>query len=144
MTLLTRLAILQSTRLWYHSSTPGFKAKLNAHSMCAQESSLNTYHTESGYRIANVRIYNIYYRIMSLQKTESNTLRSIAVERHHNNKQSARGNCSPRIPYRSTQDLLQLLSSMFVWQGKVARLSTLMIGTQQVQEINDMQRIITR
>jgi hypothetical protein len=29
-------------------------------------------------------IYNIYYRIMSLQKTKSNTLRSIAAERHHN------------------------------------------------------------
>jgi hypothetical protein len=27
---------------------------------------------------------------------------------------------------------------------KIARLSTLMVGTQQVQEINDKQRVITR
>jgi hypothetical protein len=33
-----------------------FKPKLNAHSMCAQESSLHTYHTENGYRITNVSI----------------------------------------------------------------------------------------
>jgi hypothetical protein len=36
--------------------TPGFKAKLNAHSICAQESSLHTYRTENGYRITNVTI----------------------------------------------------------------------------------------
>jgi hypothetical protein len=35
-------------------------------------------------------------------------------------------------------------SSRFVWQGEIARLSTLMVGTQQVHEINDMQRVITR
>jgi hypothetical protein len=29
-------------------------------------------------------MYNIYYQIMYLQKTKLNTLRSIAVERHHN------------------------------------------------------------
>jgi hypothetical protein len=45
--------------------TPGFKTKLNAHSMCAQESSLHTYHIKIGYRITNVIIYNIYYRMMS-------------------------------------------------------------------------------
>jgi hypothetical protein len=39
MTLLTRLAFLWSTWLWYHSVTPNFKAKPNAHNMCAQESS---------------------------------------------------------------------------------------------------------
>jgi hypothetical protein len=38
------------------NATPGFKAKLNAHSMCAQESSLHTYHTQSGYRITNASI----------------------------------------------------------------------------------------
>jgi hypothetical protein len=65
-------------------SHPVFKPKLNAHSMCAQESSLQTYHAENGYRITNVIIYNIYYRIMSLQKTKSNTLESIAAERDHN------------------------------------------------------------
>jgi alpha-N-acetylglucosamine transferase len=43
-----------------HSVTPNFKLKLNAHSMCAQESSLHTYRTENGYRITNVTIYNIF------------------------------------------------------------------------------------
>jgi hypothetical protein len=61
MTLLTRLAFLGSTWLWKHSVTPDFKTKLNAHSMCAQESSLHTYRVENGYRITNVTIYNIYY-----------------------------------------------------------------------------------
>jgi hypothetical protein len=36
--------------------TSGFKAKLNAHSMYTQESSLYTYRTENGYRITNVTI----------------------------------------------------------------------------------------
>jgi hypothetical protein len=33
---------------------------LNAHSMCAKESSLHTYRIENGYRITNVTIYNIF------------------------------------------------------------------------------------
>jgi hypothetical protein len=33
-----------------------FKPKPNAHSMCAQESSLHTYRTENGYRITNVSV----------------------------------------------------------------------------------------
>jgi hypothetical protein len=36
--------------------TPSSKAKPNAHSMCAQESSLYTYRTENEYRITNVII----------------------------------------------------------------------------------------
>jgi hypothetical protein len=36
--------------------TPSFEANLNSHSMCAQESSFHTYHTENGYRITNVSI----------------------------------------------------------------------------------------
>jgi hypothetical protein len=52
--------------------------------MCAQGSCLHTYHIENGYRITNVTTYSIYYRIMSLQKAKSNTLGSIAAERHHN------------------------------------------------------------
>jgi hypothetical protein len=36
--------------------TLGFKAKVNAHSMCAQESSLYAYYSENGYRITNVSI----------------------------------------------------------------------------------------
>jgi hypothetical protein len=55
--------------------TPGFKAKLNAHSMCAHESSLHTYRIENAYRITNVTIYNIYYMNNVLQKTKSNTLK---------------------------------------------------------------------
>jgi hypothetical protein len=77
MTLLTRLTFLQLTWLWYHSVTPNFKAKLNAYSMCDQESSLHTYRTENRYIITNVTIYNICYRIMSykrLSRTLSKTL----------------------------------------------------------------------
>jgi hypothetical protein len=37
-------------------SHPVFKPKPNAHSMCAQESSLHTYRTENGYRITNVSL----------------------------------------------------------------------------------------
>jgi hypothetical protein len=37
-----------------------FKPKLNAHSICAQKSSLHTYRTENGYRITNVTIYSIF------------------------------------------------------------------------------------
>jgi hypothetical protein len=40
---------------------PGFKAKMNTHSMCAQESSFNTYCIENWYKIINVTIYSIYY-----------------------------------------------------------------------------------
>jgi hypothetical protein len=36
--------------------TPNFMAKPNAHTMCAQESSLHTYHLENGYIITNVLI----------------------------------------------------------------------------------------
>jgi hypothetical protein len=36
--------------------TSDFKAKLNSHSMCAQESSLHTYRTKNEYRITNVSI----------------------------------------------------------------------------------------
>jgi hypothetical protein len=36
--------------------TPGSKVKLNAHSMCVQESSLHTYRAENGYRIINIII----------------------------------------------------------------------------------------
>jgi hypothetical protein len=77
---------------------------------------------------------------MSLQKTKSNTFRSIAAERHHNSTGNRPG-VIPRLELHNDvlQSLLQLLSSGFEWQRKIARLSTLMVGTQQVQEINDMQ-----
>jgi hypothetical protein len=41
--------------------TPDFKAKPNAHSMCAEQSSFHAYPTENGYRITNVIIYHIDY-----------------------------------------------------------------------------------
>jgi hypothetical protein len=40
----------------YILSQPIFKSKLNAHSMCVQESSLHKYRTENGDRIINVSI----------------------------------------------------------------------------------------
>ncbi len=49
-----------STKVEWVTVYPVFKPKSNAHSMCAQESSLHTYHTENGYRITNVTIYNIF------------------------------------------------------------------------------------
>jgi hypothetical protein len=82
--------------------------------MCAQESSLHTYRIENGYRITSVTIYNIYYRIMSLQKAKLNTLRSIATERHHNttgNRLRAITHLEHHIEV--LQSLLQLLSSRF-------------------------------
>jgi hypothetical protein len=59
MTLLPRLAFLRLARIRHHYVTPGFKAKSNAHSMCAQESSLHTYRIENRYRITNIT--NIFY-----------------------------------------------------------------------------------
>jgi hypothetical protein len=56
MTLLTSLVFLRSTRLLYLSATSNFKAKSNAHSMCAQEPRLHTYRTENGHKITNVTI----------------------------------------------------------------------------------------
>jgi hypothetical protein len=57
--------------------TPGFNIKSNAHSMCAQRSSLHTYHTENGYRITNIIIYNIYYRIMSYKRLSQTVLKAL-------------------------------------------------------------------
>jgi hypothetical protein len=37
-------------------SYPVLRPKPSTHSMCAQKSSLHTYHTENGYRITNVTI----------------------------------------------------------------------------------------
>jgi hypothetical protein len=82
---------------------------------------------------------------MSLQKTKLNTLGSIAAKRHHDttgNRPGAIAHLEHHIEV--LQSLLQLLSSKFEWQGKIARLSILMVGTQEVQEIIDMKRVITR
>jgi hypothetical protein len=116
------------------SITPSFKAKLNAHSMSAHESSFHTCRTENGYKKTNVTLYYIYYRIMSLTKYKVEHSRNTAAEIHH----KTIGNHSPSIPHRSTLILLQLLNN------SLARLSTLMVGTQHVWEINDMHARIAR
>jgi hypothetical protein len=54
--------------------TPGVKAKPNAYSMCAQESSFHIYHTENGYIIINVTIYNNNYMINVFNKRLNRTL----------------------------------------------------------------------
>jgi hypothetical protein len=54
------------------------------------------------------------------------------------------GQRKPRIPCQRISHLLHLLSNGFEYQGKIPRLSTLMVGTQQVQEYNDMQGKITK
>jgi hypothetical protein len=82
---------------------------------------------------------------MSLQKTKSNTLGTIAVERHQNST----GNRVGAIVHLEHHiEVLQIFFSFWVAglysRGKIVKLSTLMVGTQQVQEINDMQRVITR
>jgi hypothetical protein len=63
-----RWRTLQLVRPWRWFFIPSFKAKPNAHSMCAQGSSLHTYRIENGYKITNVTIYNIYYQIMSYKR----------------------------------------------------------------------------
>jgi hypothetical protein len=49
-------SIHDSSHYMEEVSHPVFKPKLNAHSMCAQESGLHTYRTDNGYRITNVSV----------------------------------------------------------------------------------------
>jgi hypothetical protein len=71
-----------------------------------------------------------------LQKTKPNTLEDAAAERHHNSTGNRLGVIARlELLIRESKNLFQLLSSKFVQQGEIARLSTLMVGTQQVQEI---------
>jgi hypothetical protein len=44
----------------HRSDHASFKPKPNAYSMCAQESGLDAYRTENGYRKTSVTIYNIF------------------------------------------------------------------------------------
>jgi hypothetical protein len=70
---------------------------------------------------------------MSVQKTKSNTLRSIVAERDHNSIGNRPGAIAHlEHHFEVLQSLLQLLSIRFAWQGEIGRLSTLMVGTQQV------------
>jgi hypothetical protein len=72
---------------------------------------------------------------MSLQKTKLNTLGSIAAERHNNPTGNQPGAIARLELYII---VLQIFFSFWVaglyGRGKIARLSTLMVGTQQVQE----------
>jgi hypothetical protein len=71
-----------------------------------------------------------------LQKTKANTVEDAAAERHHNSTGNRLGVIARlELLIRESKNLFQLLSSKFVQQGEIARLSTLMVGTQQVQEI---------
>jgi hypothetical protein len=71
--------------------TPSFKAKPNAHIICAQESSLHTYHTKNGYRITNVSISSIYYMNIVLHKIKSNAHEDTTVDRLHNSTSNRPG-----------------------------------------------------
>jgi hypothetical protein len=76
---------------------------------------------------------------MSLQNIKSNTLGSIAAKWHHNSI----GNQPEAIPRLEHHiEVLQIFFRFWATglysRGKIARLTTLMVGTQQVQEINDM------
>jgi hypothetical protein len=71
-----------------------------------------------------------------LQKTKSNTLKDAAAEQHHNSIGNQPGVIDNlELLIEESKNLLQLLSSRFVQQGEIVRLSTLMVGTQQVQKI---------
>jgi hypothetical protein len=54
-------------------SYPVLRPKPSTHSMCVQESSLHRYHSENGYRITNVTIYNIFTK-QCIYKRLSQTL----------------------------------------------------------------------
>jgi hypothetical protein len=53
---LHKLDFYRSRFFWQRDVTPGFKVKLNAHSICTQKLSLHAYHSENGYIITNVSI----------------------------------------------------------------------------------------
>jgi hypothetical protein len=70
-----------------------------------------------------------------LYKTKSKTLDNTAAERHHNSIGNRPGVITCLELLIKEYNLLQFLSSRFVQQEEIARLSTLMVGTQQAQEI---------
>jgi hypothetical protein len=80
-----------------------------------------------------------------LQKTKRlSRKQNWGSERLHNPQETQLGQRKTRTPRRIIPLLLQLLSSRFLEVGEIARMSTLMVGAQQVWEINDMHVIITR
>jgi hypothetical protein len=70
---------------------------------------------------------------MSLQTTKENTLGSIAAERRHNSTDNRPGAIT-RLEHHI--EVLQIFFSFWAaglyGRGKIARLSTLIVGTQQV------------
>jgi hypothetical protein len=78
---------------------------------------------------------------MSL-KTKTSLLLNRIVEDFITPWEQQSGLRKPSTPRRRILGHLHLLSSRFVLQGKIVRLSTLMVGPHQVQEINDMQGVI--
>jgi hypothetical protein len=74
--------------------------------MCAQESSLHTYHTENGYRITNVIIYNIYYQIISYKRLCQTLSESLQWKDTITPHAIDWWNRSPRTPYQNTPNLL--------------------------------------
>jgi hypothetical protein len=80
-----------------------------------------------------------------LHKTKSKTLEDIAAERHH----STTGNRPGVIAHlelliKEPKIFFSFSATGLSSMGKIARLSTLMVGTQQVVGKYDMQAIISR
>jgi hypothetical protein len=70
---------------------------------------------------------------MSLQKTKSNTLESIAAERLHKSTDNRPGVIAHlELLIEESQIFFSFWAAGLSSMGKIARLSTLMIGTQQV------------
>jgi hypothetical protein len=69
-----------------------------------------------------------------LQKTKSSTLDNIAAERYHNSTGNRPGVIA-HLELLIKESKISFSFSRFVQQEEIARLSTLIVGTQQVQEI---------
>jgi hypothetical protein len=80
-----------------------------------------------------------------LQKTKSNTLDKVAVEWLHNSIGIRPGVIARlELLIEESQIFFSFWAEGLSSMGKIARLNTLMVGTQQVVENNDMQGIMTR
>jgi hypothetical protein len=101
--------------------------------MCTQESSLHTYRSENEYRITKVSILYTYYMNNVLQKTKSNTLDKVAAEWLHNSTSNRPGVITHlKLLRKESQIFFNFWAASLSSMGKIARLSTLMVGTQQV------------
>jgi hypothetical protein len=84
MTIQTRLAFLQSTWHWYHSCHTRFLSQNRMLIVCVPRNQVYIHTVQKMDTKLPMSQYITFYQIMSLQKTKSNTLGSIAAERHHN------------------------------------------------------------